>query len=531
MTFLKVVILEYEHPFKYVFCTFNNMKKLLLLLLFISFFSVGQSKVTELKSLIESDVNTHLNDSLLKLDFNLFSKIVCETSPNLNLKEKEDLYSYYNKRSEKLNGKTMTVIDFFKFLIDKVGDAKLDEHASIDLSEEVMKELFNNKKILFPVPIIILNDKLIVNHENVQIPFGSVISEINGISVEAILDEIIREKSTYQLRQLEPSFDVLYFIKYGTPKTFNVTYSLPNAIINKTIEISPVDITTRKNIYKKVTYPLNRAQLKNHINTEYFVDSDSFYIQLNSFEWNKQVENIYKAFDNQFKSIFKTIKKQKPKNLIIDLRYNRGGKVVIPALFYSYISQENFNEYISIRVPDFDLPAKNNILSIDNKNVTSENIENFLTDIQKPFTKKNDYYQHVFINNIKKEKKKRRFNGKVFLLVGGVTFSAAAYYTAIFKSNKRGKIIGEQVGGSHHNITAGNNIVYELPNSKIKLSMPLGFFKFSKDIETNVPEENIDPDILVSDELIYSSFLKKEDWSLKAVFDLIKKQLITEINN
>ena len=500
------------------------MKKLILLLLFIPLVSFGQSKVAELNSFIDSGTQLHLNDSLLKQDFDLFTKIVCEVSPNINLKEKRDLYSYYNKRSKELSGKTMTVLGFFKFLIDNQVDVKLDEHASIDLSEEVMKEIFTDKNILFPVPIIILNDKLIVNHEDVQIPFGSVISEINGIKVAVILDEMLKEKNTLELRKTERSFDVFYLIKYGTPNTFNLTYSLPNTILNKTIEINPVDITTRNNIYKKFVYPFNRAQLKNHINTEYFVDSDSFYIQLNSFEWNEQVENIYKAFDNKFKSIFKTIKKQKPKNLIIDLRYNRGGKVVIPALFYSYISQVDFNEYISIRIPDFDLPAKNNILSIDNKNVTLENIENFLTDIQKPFIKKNNYYQHVFINNIKKEKKKKRFNGKVFLLVGGETFSAAAYYTAIFKSNKRGKIIGEQVGGSHHNITAGNNIVYELPNSKIKLSMPIGVFKFSKDIEINLPEQNINPDILVTDGLKYSSFLKKEDWYLKAVFDIINKK-------
>ena len=54
--------------------------------------------------------------------------------------------------------------------------------------------------------------------------------------------------------------------------------------------------------------------------------------------------------------------------------------------------------------------------------------------------------------------------------------------------------------------------------------MPIGFFKFSKDIEINLPEQNINPDILVTDGLKYSSFLKKEDWYLKAVFDIINKK-------
>ena len=383
------------------------MRKLLLVLLFISLVSFGQSKVTELNSFIDSQTQLHLNDSLLKQDFDLLTKIVCEVSPNLNLKEKEDLYINYNKRSEELSGKTMTVIDFFKFLMNKEGNAKLDDHASINLSGEVMKELFIDKKILFPVPIIIMNDKLIVNHEDVQIPFGSVISEINGTTVAAILDDMLMGKgrNTAALRQLEPSFDVLYLIKYGTPKTYNVTYTLPNTNTSEIIELSPVDISTRESIYKHGVYPLDRVQLKKSINTRYFAGSDSFYIQLNSFDWNENVKNIYKTFDKQFKAIFKKIKKEKSKNLIIDLRHNYGGRVVIPALFYSYIAQGDFNEHISIRVPDFDLPAKNNILSIENKKVTQEDIENFLSDIQRPFIKKNDYYEHIFINNIKKEKK------------------------------------------------------------------------------------------------------------------------------
>ena len=57
--------------------------------------------------------------------------------------------------------------------------------------------------------------------------------------------------------------------------------------------------------------------------------------------------------------------------------------------------------------------------------------------------------------------------------------------------------------------------------------MPIGVFKFSRDIEINLPELNINPDILVTDGLKYSSFLKKEDWYLKAVFDIINKKTAT----
>lgn len=464
------------------------------------------------------------NASLLKEDFNILTTVVCEVSPNLSLKEKETLYNYFNSRSEKLNGRTMSAIDFFRFLMNTKADTKLDEHGTISLSNEIMKTLLTNKKVLFPLPIIIINDKLIINHDTVQIPYGSIISKINGISISSILDDLLREKSTFALRNLERSFDVFFFIKYGTPKTYHITYTLPNSSVLKTIKLSPVPIKKRENIFNNIVYPLNQELLKNVINTTYFKNSDAYYIQLNSFNWKGETKNVYTSFSKQFSKIFKKIKKQKPKNLIIDLRYNQGGNMSIPALFYSYISQGSFNEYMSIQVPDFKLPFKNNIFAIENKPINNKGIEDFINNFKKHFKKNNDYYENVFINNVKRFENKRSFTGDIYLLIGGRTFSAASYYTALFKSHKRGEIVGEQIGGSHYNITAGKQIEYVLPNTKIILSIPIGVLKFSENLRIKTPEQKITPNIQQTEAFKYQSFLKKEDWGLQTVFDLIKKK-------
>jgi len=463
------------------------------------------------------------SDTLLKEDFKILTKAICEVSPNLSLKEKASLYNYFNNRSEKLNGKTMSAIDFFRFLMDTKANTKLDEHGTISLSNKEMKTLLSNKKILFPLPIIILNNKLIINHNNVQIPYGSIISKINGVSISGLIDGLLREKNTAALRNLEQSFDVLFFIKYGAPKTFNITYTLPNSSVNETLKISPVSIKTRENIYSNTVYPLNQELLKNVINTRYFKNSDAYYIQLNSFNWKGETKNVYSAFRKQFSKIFKKIKKQKPKNLIIDLRYNRGGNMIIPGLFYSYISQGNFKEYMSLIVPDFKLPCKNNIYAIENNPINSKGVENLMTNFKKHFKKNNGYYENVFINNVKRFENKSSFNGDIYLLIGGRTFSAASYYTSLFKSHKRGKIVGEQIGGSHQNITAGKQIDYVLPNTKIRLSIPIAVLKFSQNLSINAPKQKITPNFLQTDAFKYQSFLKKEDWDLQTVFDLIKK--------
>jgi len=169
------------------------------------------------------------------------------------------------------------------------------------------------------------------------------------------------------------------------------------------------------------------------------------------------------------------------------------------------------------------VPNKENIFAIENKNVDKEDVEKFINNLQKRFTKTNDYYESVYINNIKRIKNKKSFNGTVYLLARGRTFSAATYFAALFKNHKRGKIVGEQIGGSHHNITGGKIIEYMLPNTKINVSMPIAVLKFSQEIQTNVSEKIINPDVLVSEKIKYKHFLQKEDWGLQEVFLLINK--------
>ena len=193
-------------------------------------------------------------------------------------------------------------------------------------------------------------------------------------------------------------------------------------------------------------------------------------------------------------------------------------------MFYSYIAKEDFNEYISVKIPDFEFPHKDLIIKIENTSVDQEAVENFINQIKKPFIKNKDFYEQVFVNNVKRVKKKKSYKGKVYLLVGGRTFSAAAYYTALFKNSKRGLIIGEQVGGSHHEITGGKIIEYTLPNTKIGIRIPIALMKFSQELETNIPEKKINPIVQITGDAKYQYFLKKEDWDLHAVLKIITQQ-------
>ena len=479
------------------------MKHLLFFLSTICCFSQSQLKETQLKE-----------------DYEILKTIISEVSPALTEGDKNDLINYFNSHESELQDKEMSSIEFFRFLIELKANTKTDEHGSLTLSADVMKEILTQSNVLFPIPILIIDDKLVVNHEKLPLPYGSIIYEINDRKVGELLDEMLNRKDAFTLRNLEPSFDALYLIKYGSAETFKILYTPPNSRITETIWVEAIDVKSRETLYRNVIYPLGRESLSNLLNTKYFEEKDTYYVQLNSFNAKTDSDNFYKEFDDVFTELFKDIKKKDPKNVIIDLRYNGGGRMIIPALFYSYLATKPFNETIHLKIPDFQLPYKEYIKTIEGREVDDSAITQIIEDFKKPFTKIDDHYEHRFIDSFKMKPNKRAYTGNVYLLIGGKTFSAASHFTALFKSENRGKLVGEQLGGSHKTITAGLQVQYELPNSKLLLGMPLGVLEFSEAV-TNIPGTKIEPDIPISEETKYRYFLQKEDWDLQEVLKLV----------
>jgi hypothetical protein len=91
----------------------------------------------------------------------------------------------------------------------------------------------------------------------------------------------------------------------------------------------------------------------------------------------------------------------------------------------------------------------------------------------------------------------------------------------MFKSQNRGLVVGEELGGSHHAITAGKTLTYVLPNTRIKVTVPLMIVNFSKELYQAVPELKVRPDLELSFEEAYRYFINEEDAVLEKTLELI----------
>ena len=65
------------------------------------------------------------------------------------------------------------------------------------------------------------------------------------------------------------------------------------------------------------------------------------------------------------------------------------------------------------------------------------------------------------------------YDGKIYILINGGTFSAASDFAAICKQNKIATFIGQETGGTAAGNNSNGEVMLTLPNSKIRVSLPL----------------------------------------------------------
>ncbi|MEM6380631.1 MAG: S41 family peptidase, partial [Bacteroidota bacterium] len=68
---------------------------------------------------------------------------------------------------------------------------------------------------------------------------------------------------------------------------------------------------------------------------------------------------------------------------------------------------------------------------------------------------------------------KKRFNGAVYVLTNAYSFSASGELASLLKTNTNAIFIGEEPGGNSSEIIAGEVVTLVLPNSKVRIRIPI----------------------------------------------------------
>ncbi|MCU0447249.1 MAG: S41 family peptidase [Microscillaceae bacterium] len=165
--------------------------------------------------------------------------------------------------------------------------------------------------------------------------------------------------------------------------------------------------------------------------------------------------------------MYEKLKAQKTENLIIDLRYNKGGWDIQGVELLTFLAKSPFRAYQKLHsIRDSSEFLKYSDLSAEDlKNVKKE----LKPEADGTFSVKEEFSPQLQIQN----PKPNRFGGQIYFLINGGTVSTAAEFTAVAHSQKIGTFIGSETGGAYEGGNGGSFLNFELPHSKIKVGSPL----------------------------------------------------------
>ena len=308
-----------------------------------------------------------------------------------------------------------------------------DGHANCRMPKPVVNDYMSHVKV-FPAMVLFIHDRAFIFccKQDDRLT-GAELLSINGLSMDRITQRLFRyitTDGTIQSRknwEMPEFFHLLYNIAYGESNSYRITYRAKEGDI-RTTELQ-ADMLNNLICQSPFARPAKYLQLS------YTADNIAV-LTLRTF-FDDFLQPTGENFQRFLDSAFNDMKVKKVTKLIIDIRRNQGGYDHNGEIVYSYLTQKPFRYYASQET------VKGKITESQNHDLS----------LQQP--------------------KENSFSGKVYFLIDGRSFSGAAEFAAIAKSEKRGLFIGEETGGGYYGNTSGSEVFVSLPATQIICRIPV----------------------------------------------------------
>jgi hypothetical protein len=428
-----------------------------------------------------------------------------------------DLYfeKYYSAITD-----SMTEQQFGWSVIAPLTDKIHCGHTSFGRSRAFNSWAADKKFPSFPLFLKCWNDTLAVtanlNRKDSVLKRGTLITAINGIK-NAELREIMFGYMTedgyannINYARLSNNFPYYHRNIFGISKSYAVTY-LDSTGKEKNISI-PVFETAKDSakkrrepgsVKKEVKKPTRQKKLSDMRSLAVDTTNNTAIVTINTFS-----SGCLRKF---YRQTFRYIKHAGINNVVLDIRSNGGGRIRLSTLLTKYVSRTNF------KVADTSF-AVTKTLRPFSKYIKGSFINNLGLFFLTKKNKDGQYHFGRWERKIYKPKTVNHYAGNLYVLINGSTFSAAALFSNAVKDQPGVVLAGEETGGGWH----GNNGILipdiTLPNTHVKVRLPL--FRLVQ--YKHVPKDGrgIQPDIYIGTN--YDALLKGVDYKMKVVFDMIR---------
>jgi len=416
---------------------------------------------------------------LLRADYTLFRNILETSHPSIYWYTTKDSMDYYFEQGYKTLSDSMTEIQFrdqLAYVISKIDCG----HTSMKGSKAFSKYIDTAFSKAFPFAMKFWSDTMVITanlrRDDHVLQRGTVVKSINGYDARALRDTLFNYITTdgysangkYQSLSTGFAFANLYKSILGLTDSIDVHY-LDELGMEQQIYVRPYDFKADTMNNKTLSHgPPAKGNGKKKEK-----DKPVFYFS----PLNLQLDTVMKTgfmtvanFDRSnhlrkfFKHSFRNLQKNHIRDLIIDVRSNGGGDAGLSTLLTRYIIDHKFK--IADSLYTVKLPSKYN------KYIQKSFLNRMLIGLVTRKGKDGKYHFRYFEKHYYSPKEKYHYDGQVFILIGGNSFSATTLFAGDLKGQKNVTLVGEETGGGFYGNTAWIIPDVTLPNTGLRFRLP-----------------------------------------------------------
>ncbi|WP_339694775.1 S41 family peptidase [uncultured Roseivirga sp.] len=396
-------------------------------------------------------------------------------------------------------------------------------HTAVSIDTQILKTA-TEKSDFFPYPVSIIDNEIYIDFEGGTLPLGSKIVSINGITSQQLVKELTALTvtdgyiETKKYREVEQKFGYYFFLKYGASPEFNVDSNLNGKTSTTAVQGIPGNQMMANN-YMRPVYQTNERYI--HFTHVDAIDSlQTLVLTLNTFQASPEwfFQKIYDQYSAASKGAG-------VKNLVLDLRNNEGGDRRLLNFLYKMIAGTDLVDPSSTSTRSLKITHEDQLMGINGAVGSEEVVANAEQYLEKYFTSN---AKGEFVNDTQNwheefelgfDLKDLKFEGQVYVLTSGKTFSAAADFARILGQLDNVILVGEETGGANAGRTANMLLNYSLPNSALMVQVPVISETFQNKGDKNEKGRGVFPDFTVKK--TYADLINKQDAVFNFTLDLI----------
>lgn len=466
----------------------------------------------------------------LQKDYAIFRGTLEESHPGIywyTPKEKMDEYFAWGEAKLKDSMNEEEFKKTLNYVIAKINCG----HTVVRSSRNFSRFQDTTRLKIFPLSMKLWYDKTPLEDDTIAIAAnlnrrdsilkrGVVVKEINQQPVSTLIDTLFKYISSdgynfthkYQSLSNRGSFGQAHAALFGLKENYYIDY-IDSTGEKKSVRIRPydprMDTANRAAITRFSRLPKEERK-KQLIQSTRNLRLDSAnrvaFLDISSFARGLKLKRF-------FRQSFKKIHRARAENLVVDVRGNGGGSVTNSTILSKFIAVKKFK-------------LADSLYTYTRNSRYKRYIDNYFFNrlFMLVMTKKKTdgkFHFGYFERHYFRPRKKNHFNGRVYILTGGNSFSATTLFMQAVKDQQNVFVVGEETGGGAYGNSAWLIPDATLPVTGIRFRLPL----FRLVINKNIPKDGrgVIPEIEVKPTV--DAIRLGNDYKMDKVMELIKRGL------